>query len=807
MSRLLEPFLTAFPRWRARPWLLAALLLLAPGAYFAGRYFQSQSGATSMHQMEGYEEILRRAHVTAKALGIPADQWSATFRFNASFEMNRFAQRERARLPEAVRRILPVAQVRVLMIESASAARWVEFTYSGEGQLLGYETSPGLFTADEMLANTGTREVAQGALEAVLDPSAFEFGEPASKSKDGGRGQRFDWSLRAKCCPELAIAATVDVVGPRPAFLAVKTSFQNHYLYVRNTPLNLLVDVLRMGFLLGAMGFVGFRFAKRAMERAVPYGRALVVWAVLIVTGLIYVSLQPFGEVSGEPIFLAGPFRFAGVLLTLLVYVVIGLLLALAYGATEGDLRERYAGKLTSLDALLSGRLWSRNVGVSVLAGAAWGAWAYGLTQWVRAGLAPGFIPLPGFELRFSYSVAPWLGLVAANLTEAVRIAVTVLLVSLSAGIWLSRGKRWRWVVTALCSFSAVLTSGSGSPFVDANAGIMAVSTLATLWLGLSGLDFLAATVATIVALAGTSLGDVTAILPAWSQPAAVARGIGIATLGLGLVAVYLARRYEDAEVMPGYARNIEERQSRQEEVSATREAQLRLLPLEPPRVPGLGIAAFCAPSQQGVSGDFFDFYPMSRGRLGLLVADGRAGGLGAALTIAMAKGFVQYAAQRDWPAGETLRRLRQAWHSDDDEAGELSLAYAIFDPAQHQIRFARLGTTPVMLAGIDAQDRAESLSGLEADGLAEGVTTLAVGDVVLVYTDGVPQRFAENHRDGLDAWLRNRLRLTTGVTADRIAESLRESLRAHEGNAPDDLTAVVIRFEPAETASLEVSA
>ena len=805
MSRPLEPFLTAFPQWRARPWLLAALLLLAPGAYVAGRYFQSQSGATSMHQMEGYAQILRRAHVTAKALGIPADRWSATFRFTSGVEMNRFAQRERARLPDAVRRILPVAYVRVLMIEGASAGRWVEFTYSGEGQLLGYETSPGLFIADEMLANTGTREVAQGALEAVLDPSAFEFGEPATRSKDGGRGQRFDWSLRAKCCPELAIAATVDVVGPRPAYLAVKTSFQSHYLYRRNTPLNLLADVLRMGFLLGAMGFVGFRFAKRAMEREVPYWRALVVWAVLVVTGLIYVWLQPFGEVSGEPIFLVGPFRYAGVLLTLLVYVVIGLLLALAYGATEGDLRERYAGKLTSLDALLSGRIWSGNVGVSVLAGAAWGAWAYGLTQWVRAGLAPGFIPLPETELRFSYSTAPWLGLVAGNLAESVRIAVTVLLVSLAAGTWLCRDKRWRWAVTALCSFSAVTISGS--PFVDANAGIMAVSTLATLWLGLTGLDYLAATAAMVVALGGTSLGDVTAILPAWSQSAAVARGLGIATLGLGLIAAFLARRYEDAEVMPGYARNIEERQSRQEEVSATREAQLRLLPLEPPRIPGLGIAAFCAPSQQGVSGDFFDFYPMSRGRLGLLVADGRAGGLGAALTIAMAKGFVQYAAQRDWPAGETLRRLRQAWHSDDDEAGGLSLAYAIFDPANRQIRFARLGTTPVLLAGIDAQDRAESLNGLEADGLAEGVTAMAVGDVVLVYTDGVPHRFAENHRDGLDAWLRNKLRLTTGVTADRIAESLRESLRAHEGNAPDDLTAVVIRFEAAETASLEVSA
>ena len=805
MNRLLEPFLESFPSWRRRPWLLALLLLLAPTAFFIGSYFQAQSARTSIHSFEGYRQMVRRARETAKALGIRADDWRATVRFTDDAEMNRFAQRERARIPASVRLILPIGVVRVLLLEGRG--RWVEFAYSGEGRLLRYEGSPGLFVSDEMLARTGTREVAQAALEAVIDPAAFDLGEASVKTSDGGMGQTFEWSLRAKCCPEIATAASMEIVGRRPSFLRLNTVFQSDYLHERNTPLDLLADILRIGFLIGATVFVGFRFAKRAMEREVPYKRGAVIWGIYTAVGIAFAILQPFGDVSGEPIFIAGPFWYAGISIGVLAFIVIGLLLALAFGATEGDLRERFPGKLTSLDALLSGRVLSQNAGVSIVTGAAWGAWMYGLMQMARALLAPGFIPLQETVLRYSYSVAPWLGLIGANLSSAIQTAITVVLVAFSLGRWLGRGPTRQVALTMLCSLAAATLPGS--PFADANSGIMALGRIATLWLGFGGFDFLAALAAIVVTLSGTALADMQAIMPSWRTPASLAFMVGMATLLVEFVAAYRGRRYSDAEVIPDYARNIEDRHSRKQEVSATREAQQRLLPDGPPPIPGLGLAAFCAPSNLGVSGDFFDFYPMSRGRLGLLVADGRAGGLGAALIIALAKGFVQYAAHRDWPAGETLRRLREVWRSDEDNRrfGELNLAYLVIDPANRQLRFARLGPTPVILAGIDREDRAEPLTGPASDGITEGSANFAHGDVLLLYTDGVPRRLARSHNDGLDGWLRNKLRLTAGVTAYRIGESLQEALRTNEGDAPDDLTAVVIRFEPVEAVRLEAGA
>jgi hypothetical protein len=63
-------------------------------------------------------------------------------------------------------------------------------------------------------------------------------------------------------------------------------------------------------------------------------------------------------------------------------YVLIGLFMGLAYGSGEGDIRESYPGKLTSLDALITGKLFSRNVSRSYLIGLAMGGWLSFLGNW-----------------------------------------------------------------------------------------------------------------------------------------------------------------------------------------------------------------------------------------------------------------------------------------------------------------------------------------------------------------------------------------------------------------------------------------
>ena len=56
-----------------------------------------------------------------------------------------------------------------------------------------------------------------------------------------------------------------------------------------------------------------------------------------------------------------------------MAYSVVGLFIGLAYGSGEGDIRESYPSKLTSLGAVVTGRLFSQNISRAILIGRAIG--------------------------------------------------------------------------------------------------------------------------------------------------------------------------------------------------------------------------------------------------------------------------------------------------------------------------------------------------------------------------------------------------------------------------------------------------
>src|SRR5206468_3186869 len=121
--------------------------------------------------------------------------------------------------------------------------------------------------------------------------------------------------------------------------------------------------------------------------------------------------------------------------------------------------------------------------------------------------------------------------------------------------------------------------------------------------------------------------------------------GVAVGVIGLGVLAVEAwavlrGREYREDEVRPVYAGNMVERQAMQAELAAAREAQLHLLPKSAPPIDGLTISASCIPARI-VGGDFYDFYPLGDGRLGIFIAEGGNRGIGSALNIALAKGFL----------------------------------------------------------------------------------------------------------------------------------------------------------------------
>src|SRR5918993_1345944 len=81
-----------------------------------------------------------------------------------------------------------------------------------------------------------------------------------------------------------------------------------------------------------------------------------------------------------------------------------------------------------------------------------------------------------------------------------------------------------------------------------------------------------------------------------------------------------------------------------EEELRVARSIQQASLPKEVPELEGWQIAPYYQPARE-VGGDFYDFHPLSEGRLGLVVGDATSKGVPAALVMSTTCGMLQLAA------------------------------------------------------------------------------------------------------------------------------------------------------------------
>ena len=184
-------------------------------------------------------------------------------------------------------------------------------------------------------------------------------------------------------------------------------------------------------------------------------------------------------------------------------------------------------------------------------------------------------------------------------------------------------------------------------------------------------------------------------------------------------------------------------------ELRTIAEFQQNLLPIEVPNVPGLEVAVHYRTANRA-GGDYYDFFPLLEGKLGVLVADVSGHGTPAAMLMAVIHSLTHALSEPPQHPGEFLSYLNQALAKRYTLAtGHFATAvYAVFDPNLGRVTFAS--------AGHEApRARLARLKGCTAMGqlrrLPLGVTHRSVGpypeqvfnwepgDSVALFTDGIP--------------------------------------------------------------------
>src|SRR5579862_2875241 len=151
-----------------------------------------------------------------------------------------------------------------------------------------------------------------------------------------------------------------------------------------------------------------------------------------------------------------------------------------------------------------------------------------------------------------------------------------------------------------------------------------------------------------------------------------------------------------------------------------------------------------CCRQIQALGGDCYNFIPLKRDQLALVVGDASGKGLAAALMIANVQSSLRTAALF---TGNDLAALlkvvnHQAYHSSLEDHFA-TLFYGVFDGVTRTLRYANAGHNPPMVLRRDG-----TVEWLAAGGAPvgmfpdsryeESIVQLDPGDVVIAYTDGV---------------------------------------------------------------------
>ncbi len=152
-------------------------------------------------------------------------------------------------------------------------------------------------------------------------------------------------------------------------------------------------------------------------------------------------------------------------------------------------------------------------------------------------------------------------------------------------------------------------------------------------------------------------------------------------------VAIVNARLYRDALVG--------ERMARQLKIAG--DVQRHLIPKKSPDIAGLDLAGMYVPCFD-VGGDFYDFIPLSDGRLAIVIGDVMGKGVPASLTMASVRSALRaYAEVID--SLESLISRTNALFCHDNELGVFATLFcAIYNPTTGSLSYCNCGHEPSML-------------------------------------------------------------------------------------------------------------
>ena len=241
-----------------------------------------------------------------------------------------------------------------------------------------------------------------------------------------------------------------------------------------------------------------------------------------------------------------------------------------------------------------------------------------------------------------------------------------------------------------------------------------------------------------------------------------------------------------------------------QHDLLTAREIQQAILPKNFPPFPDRKdfdiFAAMNAAKEVG--GDFYDFFMIDNDRIGFVIGDVSGKGVPAAIFMAVSRTIIRATGIKGIPADECMNYVNNLLCNESVASMFVTVFYGILNTANGELEFVNAGHNPPYLitpAGIKSVELTKGtvLGGIEHFNYRSLKMTMAPGDILYLYTDGVTEAFNRNGELYGDERLEALLNANLRSDHTQIVKTVLSEVAAFATGIPpsDDITMMAIRY------------
>ncbi|HDS08952.1 MAG TPA: HAMP domain-containing protein [Firmicutes bacterium] len=242
-------------------------------------------------------------------------------------------------------------------------------------------------------------------------------------------------------------------------------------------------------------------------------------------------------------------------------------------------------------------------------------------------------------------------------------------------------------------------------------------------------------------------------------------------------------------------------------EMQVAQSIQQTLLPKSCPEFLDYDISAFYKSAQE-VGGDYYDFIPISKNKLGIIIADVSGKGVPGSMIMTIIRTAVRLIAPQNKSSKEVMLKLNRIIENDLQHGMFITIFYIILDLKKHELHFSSAGHTPMFLFrksegkiySLNPKGIPVGLKLKEKDVFRRSIKTETVklnkDDLVVIYTDGISEAMNEKFQQFSQARFIDLIRKYNNQPLNEYMLLIENEIMDFTGSQPqnDDITLVLIK-------------